>query len=97
MRRSEEPNIGLPILGNIRNSILFLLGYVTLRMVQRKKMRSQKMKAAVKAMRNKEMDSFKASRIYIISLPSHSSHKMPPLDKVFMGPPKTFYGKEAEQ
>jgi hypothetical protein len=30
-------------------------------------------------------------------LPSHSSHKMQPLDKAFMGPLKTFYCQEIEK
>jgi hypothetical protein len=41
MGRSEKPNIGLPILGN-----LFLLGYTILRMVQS----SEGVKAAAEAM-----------------------------------------------
>jgi len=49
------------------------------------------MKAAVEAMRNKEMGSYKAPRFFIICLPPHSSHKMQPLDKAFIGPSKTFY------
>jgi len=35
--------------------------------------------------------------VYIICLPPHSSHKMQPLDKAFMGPPKTFCCQETEK
>jgi len=35
--------------------------------------------------------------VYIICLPPHSSHKMQPLDKVFMGPLKTFSCQEIEK
>jgi len=51
----------------------------------------ERMKAANEAMGNKEMGSYTASRVFIICRPSHSSHKMQPLDKAFTGPPKTFY------
>jgi hypothetical protein len=36
-------------------------------------------------------------RVDIILLPPHSSHKMQPLDKAFMGPPKSFCGQEIEK
>jgi hypothetical protein len=55
------------------------------------------MKAATEAISSKEMGSYKASRVYIICLLHHSSHKMQPLDKAFMGPPKTFCGREIEK
>jgi hypothetical protein len=35
--------------------------------------------------------------VYIICLPSHSSHKMQPLDKAFMGLLKTFCCQEIEK
>jgi len=35
--------------------------------------------------------------VYIICLPPHSSHKMQPLDKAFMGRPKTFCCQEIEK
>ena len=37
------------------------------------------------------------NRVDIICLPSHSSHKIQPLDKAFMGPLKTFYCQEIEK
>ena len=37
------------------------------------------------------------NHVDIICLPPHSSHKMQPLDKAFMGPPKTFYCQEIEK
>jgi hypothetical protein len=37
------------------------------------------------------------SRFFVICLPPHSSHKMQPLDKAFMGPPKTFCCQEIEK
>jgi hypothetical protein len=43
------------------------------------------------------MDSYKASRVFIICLPPNSSHKMQPLNKAFMGPTKTFYCREIEK
>jgi hypothetical protein len=52
------------------------------------------MKAAIEGISSKEMGSYKASRVFIICLSSHSSHKMHPLDKVFMGSLKIFYGQE---
>jgi len=48
------------------------------------------MKAAIEAMRNKEMGSYKAPRVFIICLPLHSSHKMQPLDKAVIRPPENF-------
>jgi len=64
MGRFEEPNMGLP---NIRKSVpceLFLLGYIILQMAQRKKWDPEKMKAATEAIKNKEMGSYKASRVF---------------------------------
>jgi hypothetical protein len=57
--------------------------------VSKKKMGPRRIKAAIKAMSSKEMGSCKASRVYIICLPPHSSHKMQPVDEAFMGPSKT--------
>ena len=37
------------------------------------------------------------NHVDIICLPPHSSHKMQPLDKTFMGPLKTFYCQETEK
>jgi len=59
MGRSEEPNMGLPILGS-----QYLLGYIMLQMAQRKKWDPGRMKAAIEAIRNKEMGSYKASRVF---------------------------------
>ena len=53
MGRSEEPNIGLPIL----RSELFLLGYILLQMTRRKKWDLENMKATNEVVRNKEMGS----------------------------------------
>jgi hypothetical protein len=55
------------------------------------------MKAAIEAMSSKELGSYKASRVFIIWLPPHSTHKMQHLDKAFMGPPKTFCCQEIEK
>jgi hypothetical protein len=46
------------------------------------------MKAAIEATSSKEMGSYKESRVFIICLPPHNSHKMHPLDKGFMVPQK---------
>jgi hypothetical protein len=56
-----------------------------------------RMKAAILAMNSKETGSNKVSRVFIICLPPHSAHKMKPLDKAFMGSPKTFYCEEIEK
>jgi hypothetical protein len=53
----------------------------------------QRLKAAVEAMSSKEMGSYRGSRVFIICLPPHSSHKIQPLDKAFMGPRKHFIAK----
>jgi len=53
MGRFEEPNMGLPILGSLY-----------LQMAQRKKWNHERMKAAIETIRNKEMGSCKASRIF---------------------------------
>jgi hypothetical protein len=76
---------------------MFLLGDIKLRMVQRKKWNPEGMNTAIESIRNKEMGSYKASRIFVICLPPHTSHKTQPYDKVFMGPPKTFYWQEIEK
>jgi hypothetical protein len=55
------------------------------------------MKAAVEAMSSKEMSSYKVSRVFIICLPPHNRHKMHPLDKAFIGPPKIFYCQEIKK
>jgi len=51
----------------IRKSVpceLFLLGYVILQMAKRKKWDLERMEAAIEAIRNKEMDSYKSSRVF---------------------------------
>jgi hypothetical protein len=59
MWRSEEPNMGLPVL----ECEFLLLGYIILQMAQRKKCDPERMKAVIEAIRNKEMGRYKASRI----------------------------------
>jgi len=52
---------------HIRKSVpceLLLLGYIILQMAQRKKWDPERMKAAIEAMRNKEMGSHRASRVF---------------------------------
>ena len=46
---------------------MLLLGYIKLQITLRKKLDQEKMKAAIKAVRNKEMGSYKTSRVF--SLP----------------------------
>jgi hypothetical protein len=55
--RFDQPNMGLPILGTILRELL-LLGYIILQMPQRKKWYPERMKAAIKAIRIREMGSF---------------------------------------
>lgn len=43
------------------------------------------------------IDLARASHISILSLPPHSSHKMQPLDRTFMGPLKVMYSEEIRQ
>jgi hypothetical protein len=52
------------------------------------------MKAAIVAMSSMEMGSYKASRVFRICLPNHTSHKIQPLDKAFMGPRKHSIAKK---
>ena len=52
---------------HIRKSVpceLYLLGYIILQMAQRKKWDPERMEAAIEAIRNKEMGSYKASRVF---------------------------------
>jgi hypothetical protein len=42
----------------------------------KEKMGPRRMKAVIDATSSKEMGSYKASRVFIIFLPPHSSHKM---------------------
>ena len=52
---------------HIRKSVpceLYLLGYIILQMAQRKKWDPERMEAAIEAIRNKEMGSYKASRLF---------------------------------
>jgi len=65
MGRFYEPNMGLPILGTVPRELL-LQGYIISQMPQRKKWDPERMKAASKAIRNKEMGSYKASRFFNI-------------------------------
>jgi len=65
MGRFDEPNMGLPILGTVPRK-LFLLGYIILQMPQRKKWDPERMKAAIKAIRNREMGSYKSSRVFSV-------------------------------
>jgi hypothetical protein len=48
------------------------------------------MKAAIEAMRNKEMGRYKELRVFIICLPPPSSHIMQPLDKAVIRHPENF-------
>jgi len=66
MGRFDEPNMGLPILGTVLCELL-LWGYIILQMPQRKKWDPERMKAAIKAIRNGEMGSYKASRFFSVS------------------------------
>jgi hypothetical protein len=66
MGRFDEPNMGLPILGTVLRELL-LLGYIILQMSQRKKWDPERMKAAIEAIWNKEMGSYKASRVFNVS------------------------------
>jgi hypothetical protein len=55
------------------------------------------MKATNEAMSSKEMGSYNASRVFIVCLQPHNSHKTQPLYKAFIGPRKTFYTQETEK
>jgi len=66
MGRCDEPNMGLLVLGTVLRELL-LLGYIILQMPQRKKWDPERMKAAIKAIRNREMGSYKASRFFNVS------------------------------
>jgi len=55
--------MGLPILGTVLRELL-LLGYIILQIPQRKKWDPERIKAAIKVIRNREMGSNKASRIF---------------------------------
>jgi len=51
----------------VRKSVpceLFLLGYIILQWFKRKIWDPERMKVAIEAMRNKEMGSYKASRVF---------------------------------
>jgi hypothetical protein len=45
---------------------LLLLGYIILQMAHRKEWDSERMKAATEAIRNKEMGSYKASKVFSV-------------------------------
>jgi len=62
----DEPNMGLPILGRVLRELL-LLGYIILQMPQREKWDPERMKAAINAIRNREIGSYKASRFFNVS------------------------------
>jgi len=66
MGRFDGPNMGLPILGTVLRELL-LLGYIILQMAQRKKWDPERMKAAIEAIRNREMGSCKASRVFNVT------------------------------
>jgi len=66
MGRFDESNMGLPILGTVLLELLFL-GYIILQIPQRKKWDPERMKAAIKTIRNREMGSYKASRFFNVS------------------------------
>jgi len=66
MGRFDERNMGLPILGTLLRELL-LLGYIILHMPQRKKWDPERMRAVIKAIRNREMGSYKASRFFNVS------------------------------
>jgi hypothetical protein len=57
MGRFGEPNMGLPILGTVLRELLLFLGYIILQMPRRKKWDFERMKAAIKAIRIREMGS----------------------------------------
>jgi len=57
--------MGLPILGTVGRE-LSLLGYIILQMPQRKKWDPERMKAAIKVIRNREMGSYRASRFFSV-------------------------------
>jgi len=63
MGRFDKPNMGLPILGTVLRELL-LLGYIILQKAQRKKWDPERMKAAIKVIRNREMGSYKASKFF---------------------------------
>jgi hypothetical protein len=58
------------------------------------KMGPRRMNAAIEAMSSKEMDSYKASRVFIVCLPPHSSHKKNPWIKLSWGPRKHSIAKK---
>jgi hypothetical protein len=61
--RFEEPNMGLPIFGS-----QYLVSY-SIWVIQngsKENWKPERMKAAIKAMRNKEMGSYKASRVFTL-------------------------------
>lgn len=43
------------------------------------------------------IDMARTNHVTIISLPPHSTHKLQPLDKTFMGPLKSYYSEEVRQ
>jgi len=55
--------MGLPIVGKVPCELL-LLGYIILQMAQGKNWDPERMKAAIEAVRNKEMGSYKSSRVF---------------------------------
>jgi hypothetical protein len=57
----------------------------------------QRMKTAIEATSSKKMGNYKASRVFIICLSPHSSHKIQLLNKAFMRPPKTIYCQKFEK
>jgi len=63
-RRFEESKMGIPMLGSQYFCELLLLGYIKLQMAQRKKWDPERVKAAIEAIKNKEMGSYKTSRVF---------------------------------
>ena len=63
--RSEEPNMGLPILGS-QYLVNYSFGVIQCyrRLEVKKKWDPERMKAATEAMRNREMGRYRASRVF---------------------------------
>jgi len=56
--------MGAPHIRKSLPSELLLLGYIILQMAQTKKWEPERIKAAIETIRNKEMGSYKASRVF---------------------------------
>jgi hypothetical protein len=64
MGRFDEPNMGLPILGTIPRELLLLVYNIT--NASKEKWDPERMKATIKAIRNKEISRYKASRFFTV-------------------------------